>query len=97
MALNLHRLLRGTSAMPGFLDNIRVSDGDEEIMREARDAIRAELKARFRAIRDGEPLGKAFIVESSLRSSFADVDLPELRLTPKFRSHPWTPRAARCG
>ena len=86
MALNLHRLLRGTSAMPGFLGNIRVPDGDEQIMREARDAIRAELKARFRAISDAEPLAKAFIVESSIRSSFADADLRQLRLTPKFRS-----------
>ena len=72
--------------MPGFLGNIRVPDGDEEIMREARDAIRAELKAKFHAISDAEPLAKAFIVESSVRASFADEDLRRLRLTPKFRS-----------
>lgn len=86
MALNLHRLLHGMSALPGFLGNIRVPDADEAIMLEARDAIRAELKAKFRAISDAEPLAKAFIVESSVRYSLADSDLRQLRLTPKFRS-----------
>ena len=86
MALNLHRLLHGTSTLPGFLGNICVPDGDQAVMREARDAIRAELKARFRAISDSDPLAKAFIVESSLRYSFANEDLRQLRLTPKFRS-----------
>jgi hypothetical protein len=86
LALNLHRLLHGTAALIGFRGNIHLSDEDEVVLREARDAVRQELKAKFRAISDAEPLAKAFIVEGSLRYRFGDAELRGLRLTPKFRS-----------
>ena len=85
MPLNLHGLFAGAPSLPGFREGINLPEPDEAVLQEARDDIRMELKAKFRAISDAEPLRKAFIVEGSLRAAFGDR-LKGLRITPKFHS-----------
>lgn len=85
MALNLHRLLNGTDTLDGFRQGIELSAEDDEVLVNARNDIRAEIKSRFRAVSDREPLAKAFLVEARLRPMFTDADLRKLRITPRFR------------
>ena len=84
MPLNLHGLFAGVDPLPGFREGINLPEADEAVLRAARDAIRTELKVKFRAISDAEPLRKAFIVEGSLRLAFDNSALRKLRITPRI-------------
>ena len=80
--LNLHRLLAGTGAVDGFRQNISLTIPREAELREARELVRDQLRAGFRALNDAAPTTKLPL----LRKSFQTQDEAErLTLRPKFR------------
>ncbi len=86
MAARFHRLLRGTDLKRGLLDNLRLSEAEEQTLRSARDDIRACIAAAFRRVGDDTSLRKALMVERGLPPIYrSDAFLARFRPAPKFR------------
>lgn len=86
MATRFHRLLKGTDLKRGFLDNIRLKETEEALLRSARDDIRARISGAFRRVGDETALRKSFLVERTLPPVYrSEAFLAQFRPSPKFR------------
>jgi hypothetical protein len=75
-SLNLHKVFAGRA---GYLDRLRVPDGDDIALRQARELIRGVLKTAFRDW--NQHVSRTELFEGAMLKSLTDAKLPQ----PKFR------------